>query len=104
MEGGTRALAGGISYEADAEVRGFLNASTKSSQKLILIHRVTSSIFTLDARFVLTGSDDGNVRIWKARASEKLGVVTTREKSAMEYRDSLRDRWKTDKEVSRVAR
>lgn len=66
--------------------------------------RVTSTIYTLDARFVLTGSDDGNVRIWKARASEKLGVVTTREKAAMEYRDSLRERWKNDAEIGKVTR
>lgn len=66
--------------------------------------RVSSSIFTADARFVLTGSDDGNVRLWKARAAEKLGVVGTREKAAMEYRDSLKERWKMDAEVGRIAR
>ena len=60
---------------------------------------MTSSIYTADARFVLTGSDDGNVRIWKARASDKLGIITTREKAAMEYRDSLRARWNMDPEV-----
>lgn len=65
---------------------------------------MTSTIFTADARFVLSGSDDGNVRIWKACASDKLGVVTTREKAAMEYRDSLRERWKTDVEISKVSR
>ncbi|KAJ7594402.1 WD40 repeat-like protein [Mycena floridula] len=68
------------------------------------MQRVTSSVFSADARFVLSGSDDGNVRIWKAKASEKLGVVTTRERSAMEYRSSLVDRWKMDRTVGRVAR
>lgn len=66
--------------------------------------RVTSSIFSADARFVLTGSDDGNVRIWKARASEKLGIVTARERAAMEYRESLKERWKMDAEVGKVSR
>lgn len=65
---------------------------------------MTSSVYTADARFVLTGSDDGNVRIWKARASEKLGIITTREKAAMEYRDSLRARWSMDPGVGKVAR
>ncbi|KAJ3498297.1 hypothetical protein NLJ89_g10236 [Agrocybe chaxingu] len=68
------------------------------------MQRVTSSIFSADARFVMTGSDDGNVRIWKAKASDKLGVVTARERAAMEYRESLKERWKVDAEVSRVAR
>ena len=67
-------------------------------------YRLTSTIYTADARFVLSGSDDGNVRIWKARASDRLGVVTSREKAAMEYRDSLRERWKYDAEIDRVSR
>ena len=53
---------------------------------------------------MLSGSDDGNVRIWKAKASDKLGVITARERAAMEYRDSLKDRWRVDSEVDRVAR
>ena len=66
--------------------------------------RVSSSIFSADARFVLSGSDDGNVRIWKARASDKLGIVTARERAAMEYRDSLKERWKMDAQVGKVSR
>jgi WD repeat and SOF domain-containing protein 1 len=68
------------------------------------VRRVSSSIFTADARFVLSGSDDGNVRIWKAKASEKLGIITARERAAIEYRESLKDRWKHDNEVGRIQR
>ena len=53
---------------------------------------------------MLTGSDDGNVRIWKAKASDKLGVITARERAALEYRDSLKERWKVDSQVNKVAR
>jgi DDB1- and CUL4-associated factor 13 len=53
---------------------------------------------------VLSGSDDGNVRIWKARASEKLGIITARERAAMEYRDSLKERWKMDAQVGKISR
>ena len=63
-----------------------------------------ATAFTNDARFVLTGSDDGNVRIWKARADEKLGIIDTRERAAMEYRDTLKHKWKIDAEISRIAR
>jgi hypothetical protein len=63
---------------------------------------VFSTAFTADARFVLSGSDDGNVRIWKAKASDKLGVIDARERAAMEYRDSLKERWKMDAEVGKV--
>ncbi|CCL99389.1 uncharacterized protein FIBRA_01407 [Fibroporia radiculosa] len=68
------------------------------------MQRVTSTLYTADARFVLSGSDDGNVRIWKAHASEKLGIITARERSAIEYRESLKERWKMDAEVGKVQR
>ncbi|KAF7313773.1 WD-REPEATS-REGION domain-containing protein [Mycena chlorophos] len=68
------------------------------------MQRVSSALFTLDARFVLSGSDDGNVRVWKANASERLGIITGRERAAIEYRDALKEKWKSDKEVGRVVR
>ncbi|KAJ2919667.1 hypothetical protein MD484_g683, partial [Candolleomyces efflorescens] len=68
------------------------------------MQRVTSTIYSSDARYILSGSDDGNVRIWKAKASDKLGVITGRERAAMEYRESLTKRWSVDKEVGRVMR
>lgn len=37
--------------------------------------RVFCAKFSGDATYVLTGSDDTNIRIWKAKASEQLGVV-----------------------------
>jgi len=61
-------------------------------------------LFTADSRFVLSGSDDGNVRVWKAKASEKLGIITTRERAAIEYRESLMERWKMDTQISKVQR
>ena len=44
------------------------------------------------------------MRIWKAKASDKLGVITARERAAMEYRESLKERWKVDSEVNKVTR
>jgi len=67
-------------------------------------YRVTSTVYSCDARFVLSGSDEGNIRIWKAKASEKLGVVTARERAAIEYRNKLKERWAVDAEVARISR
>lgn len=65
---------------------------------------MTSTLFSGDARFVMSGSDDGNVRVWKAKASEKLGVVTARERAAIEYRSKIKERWSVDSEVARISR
>lgn len=31
--------------------------------------------WSADSKYILSGSDEMNIRIWKANASEKLGVV-----------------------------
>ncbi|KAK7254762.1 cullin-associated protein [Aureococcus anophagefferens] len=47
--------------------------------------------FTAGLAFVLTASEDFNLRVWKARAS-KLGPVSSRERAALDYRAALLDR------------
>ncbi|KAM0791504.1 hypothetical protein ACM66B_005957 [Microbotryomycetes sp. NB124-2] len=68
------------------------------------MQRVFATLFTLDSRFVLSGSDDSNLRIWRANAADKLGVVDRREKARKEYRDALREKWGTVGEVAKLER
>lgn len=58
--------------------------------------------YTPTADFVMSASDDGNVRIWKSNASAKMGPVSTKERQAIEYRQSLVERWSTVKDVRSV--
>ncbi|KAF5378383.1 hypothetical protein D9757_010884 [Collybiopsis confluens] len=88
---GTRARSRSISYKTDAKV--WTDYLPRIVELNIVNRRVSSTLFTNDACFVLSGSDDGNVRIWKGKASEKLGTVTAREHAAIEYRSSLVDWW-----------
>lgn len=39
------------------------------------MQRLTCMAWSLDNKYVISGSDEMNIRIWKAKASEKLGVV-----------------------------
>jgi len=68
------------------------------------MQRVFSTIYSGDARFILSGSDEGNIRLWKARPSEKLGVLTGSEQAARDYRAKLREKWKVDPEVGKIER
>lgn len=40
------------------------------------MQRVTCVAWSLDNKYVYSGSDEMNIRIWKANASEKLGAVS----------------------------
>lgn len=39
------------------------------------MQRIFAVKYSMDSKYVLSGSDDGNIRLWKADASEKLGPV-----------------------------
>merc|ERR1712080_132541 len=68
------------------------------------MQRVRCITWTLDNKYVLSGSDEMNIRVWKARSNEKLGVMTRREKSAIQYGDKLKEKFQAYPQVKRIAR
>ena len=62
------------------------------------------SLYSMDSRYVMSGSDDGNIRLWKANASEKLGQLAPREKAKVQYNEALTKRFGHMKEIRRIAR
>jgi DDB1- and CUL4-associated factor 13 len=68
------------------------------------MQRIFSVGFSMDNTFVISGSDDTNIRLWKARASEKLGQLTPREESAMQYRQALVKKYQHLPEVKQISR
>ena len=40
------------------------------------MQRLSCVAWSLDDRYIFTGSDEMNIRIWKAHASQQLGVVS----------------------------
>jgi WD repeat and SOF domain-containing protein 1 len=51
------------------------------------MQRVFCVKFSGDATYVLSGSGDTNIRLWKAKASEQLGVLLSRERKRHDYLD-----------------
>lgn len=58
--------------------------------------------YTMDGRFVLSGSDEGNIRIWRSNSSRKLGVLTPRERNSLNYADHLKEKYRDMPEVRRI--
>jgi WD repeat and SOF domain-containing protein 1 len=54
------------------------------------MQRVFSVKYSMDAKYVLSGSDDTNVRLWKARAAESAGVQLPREKQRFGHLSEIR--------------
>ncbi|XP_027848856.1 DDB1- and CUL4-associated factor 13 [Aphis gossypii] len=68
------------------------------------MQHLTSVIWSLDNKFVLSASDEMNIRIWKANASEKLGTLRPRERTALEYNATLKEKFAAHPQVKRIAR
>ena len=66
------------------------------------MQRVFTVNFTADNKYIISGSDDTNVRLWKARASEKIGQTTAREEKSMQYRKTLIKKYQHMPEVARI--
>ena len=65
---------------------------------------LSSVRYTADATFVLTASEDFNLRVWKARASQRLGPISRREALAVDYRAKLVERHAHMPQVKRLVR
>ncbi|PKU42852.1 ddb1- and cul4-associated factor 13 [Limosa lapponica baueri] len=70
---------------------------TKRMQHVITVK------WTSDNKYILCGSDEMNIRLWKANASEKLGVLAPREKAAMNYNQKLKEKFQYHPKIRRIA-
>ncbi|OLL24693.1 Protein sof1 [Neolecta irregularis DAH-3] len=68
------------------------------------MQRVFSVLYSMDNSYVLSGSDDGNIRVWRSQASKRTKILSLRERSKLEYDDSLKERFKHMPEIKRIAR
>ncbi|XP_051792050.1 DDB1- and CUL4-associated factor 13 [Erpetoichthys calabaricus] len=71
---------------------------TKRMQHVICVK------WSMDNKYILSGSDEMNIRLWKANASEKLGVLTPREKAAFNYNQKLKEKFQHHPQIRRITR
>ncbi|KAI8118820.1 hypothetical protein FF38_11004 [Lucilia cuprina] len=71
---------------------------TKRMQHIVCV------AWSLDNRYVFTGSDEMNIRMWKAKAAEKLGVIRPRERVAFNYQEALKEKYAAHPQIKRIAR
>ena len=65
---------------------------------------VFSVKFSMDAKYILSGSDDGNVRLWRSKASDRSTVRSSREKQKLGYDEYLKEQYKHMPEIRRIAK
>ncbi|XP_060574152.1 DDB1- and CUL4-associated factor 13-like [Ruditapes philippinarum] len=68
------------------------------------MQRVSVVRWSLDNKYILSGSMEMNIRVWKARASEKIGVLNARERTAFNYNEKLKEKFGHHPQVRRISR
>ncbi|KAG9245785.1 WD40-repeat-containing domain protein [Calycina marina] len=66
------------------------------------MQRVFSCKWTPDNKYILSGSDDGNIRLWRAEASRREGSKSAAQRQSLEYNEALVDRYSHMPEIRRV--
>ncbi|KAI5150948.1 DDB1- and CUL4-associated factor 13 [Enteropsectra breve] len=65
---------------------------------------VNGVAYSSDARYVVSGSDDGCLRLWKAEASAKSKPMSRAEKDSLKYKEALKEKFKNIGEISRISK
>ncbi|KAE8390343.1 WD40-repeat-containing domain protein [Aspergillus alliaceus] len=65
---------------------------------------VFSAKFTPDNKYILSGSDDGNIRLWRANASDRSGIKSARQRAKLEYDQALVQRYSHMPQIRRIKR
>lgn len=68
------------------------------------MQRIACVAWSLDNKYVFCGSDEMNIRMWKANASEKLGVIRPRERANFNYQNALKEKFAAHPQIKRIAR
>ena len=60
---------------------------------LFFISFLISFLINYIFQYIVSGSDEMNLRLWKARRSEKLGILKDRERVSLQYAEKLKQKY-----------
>ncbi|KAJ4804712.1 DDB1-and CUL4-associated factor 13 [Rhynchospora pubera] len=92
------------SYDRTVRIFNYNGDHSREIYHTKRMQRVFCVRYSCDASYVISGSDDTNLRLWKSKAAEQLGVLLPRERKKHEYHDALKARFKHLPEIRRIVK
>ncbi|KAJ1281808.1 hypothetical protein BS78_03G002300 [Paspalum vaginatum] len=92
------------SYDRTVRIFNYFGDHSREIYHTNRMQRVFCVKYTYDGTYLVSGSDDTNLRLWKSKASEQLGVLLPRQRKKQEYLDAVKERYKHLSEVKRIVR
>lgn len=95
-----------VSGSYDKTIRIFDHAQGRSREcyHTKRMQRIFAVSYSLDAGYCVSGSDDGDVRVWKSQRSRPLRPLLHKEKESILTAEKLIDRYKAVPEIRRIAK
>lgn len=92
------------SFDHTIRIFGVENRKSRDcyyNDRMQIVHGLA---YSNDGRFIVSGSDDGSLRLWKAQASGKVGPISKHEKEKLKYRETLKEKFKDTAEIARMTK
>ena len=90
------------SFDKSIRIFPFNSGRSREVYHTKRMQQVNSVLYTMDNRYIISGSEDTNIRIWKANASESLKPLLPREKESLAYAEKLKKKYKYNPEIKRI--
>ncbi|ADM11017.1 WD40 repeat-containing protein [Encephalitozoon intestinalis ATCC 50506] len=92
------------SFDKTIRIFGINERKSRDTYYNRRMHNVFGVEYSHDSQFIVSGSDEGSIRLWKSHASKKLGPLSRKEKDAFRYSEVLKEKYKEVHEISRISR
>ncbi len=92
------------SYDKSIRIFDVTHGQARDIYHTKRMQRVFISKFTMDSKYILSGSDDGNIRVWRSVASDRSRILSARQRSKQEYGNTLKQRYKHMPDIKKIAR
>ena len=91
-------------FDKTVRIFPFIGGRSREVYHAKRMQQVNAVWYTMDSKFIVSGSEDTNIRIWKSNASYSLKPLLPKEKEKIAYSNSLKKKYAYNKEVSRILR
>lgn len=92
------------SYDRTVRIYAVTAAHSRDVYHTKRMQRVFCVRYSMDSKYIITGSDDGSPRVWRSQANERVGVKSGKQKAKLNYDRALVERYKHLPEIRRIHR
>eukprot|EP00835_Amoeboradix_gromovi_P003605 NODE_246_length_12992_cov_0.264407.p2 type:complete len:463 gc:universal NODE_246_length_12992_cov_0.264407:2562-1174(-) len=89
------------SYDKSIRIFPTIRGRSRDIYHTSRMQRCFSVRYSRDGKYIYSGSDDANIRVWKSNAAEKINT-TGRERAHINYMQALKEKFKSVPELKKI--